>query len=387
MVQAKLNEKKIQFFTSKDQIIFEASEVTKPDGKPYTVFTPFKKTWYKTLDNHEYDFLASYPIERHLKSTGVASRLIQKEEIESIRLKLSKPGRNEPVLQVRSLSDMGFVEAKDLIVGAGSAAADEQLDSFIKTHLLSYKDQRDFPDLRATSNLSTHLRFGTLSIRKCFRAALNIVRAQTEPKAKENAETWLSELIWREFYSMILQAYPHVQEKAFKPEYQNLMWRVDEKLFQAWADGMTGYPIVDAGMRQLKQTGLMHNRVRMITASFLTKDLLIDWRKGEAHFARYLLDFDLASNNGGWQWASSTGTDAVPYFRIFNPSLQSGKFDPEAKYIKEFVPELKNIEPAKIHKLEFSVANYPKPIIRHDEAKNAVMSLFKRTTAMKDKES
>ncbi len=370
LVQAKLNQEQVHFSTCKDQIIFEATEVTKSDGKPYTVFTPYKKAWWKKLETDLPFFLGSYPSLKYLESSQTSSF----EEL----LKLKPFLENDGLLEVNSLEQMGFIEAKDLIVPSGVSGAQKQLNDFLQNGLLKYKVQRDFLKPQLTSNLSVHLRFGTVSIRECFSQAYALLLANpADAQIKDNVDGWLSELIWREFYSMILQAFPIVEQAAFKPEYRNLLWRVDEKLLKAWQDGMTGYPIVDAAMRQLKQTGQMYNRARMITASFLVKDLLLDWKRGEEHFARYLLDFDLASNNGGWQWASSTGTDAAPYFRVFNPSIQSEKFDPEAEYIKHYVPELKSVPAGKIHKLQFEVKNYPKPIVRHEEAKEAVLSLFK----------
>jgi deoxyribodipyrimidine photo-lyase len=217
---------------------------------------------------------------------------------------------------------------------------------------MQYKEQRDFPGIHGTSRLGVHLRFGTVSIRKLAN------------KAKQLNETFLNELIWRDFYHAILWHFPQVGEgRSFKPEYDFIQWRDNENEFDKWCRGETGYPIVDAGMRELNATGYMHNRVRMIVASFLTKHLLIDWRWGEAYFAKKLLDFDLAANNGGWQWAAGSGCDAAPYFRIFNPYLQTKKFDPELKYIRKWVPELE----------EF---NYPRPIVDHDFARKRVLDVY-----------
>jgi len=219
--------------------------------------------------------------------------------------------------------------------------------------LKNYDKTRDFPSINGTSGLSVHLRFGTISIRNLVKNALKL------------NQTFLNELIWREFYMMILWHFPAVVEKAFKPKYDRVSRVNDEKHFEAWCEGKTGYPIVDAGMRQLNQTGFMHNRVRMIVAGFLTKHLLIDWRWGEAYFAKKLLDFELSSNNGGWQWAAGSGCDAVPYFRVFNPELQTKKFDPEFRYIKKWVPE-------------FQELNYPRPIIEHKFARERVLREYKR---------
>jgi len=222
--------------------------------------------------------------------------------------------------------------------------------------LKKYHETRDIPSINGTSRLSLHLRFGTISIRKLATAAMAL------------NESFLNELIWREFYMMILWHFPNVVDKAFKPKYDNVRWVNDEKQFAAWCEGKTGYPIVDAGMRQLNETGFMHNRVRMITASFLTKHLLIDWRWGEAYFAKKLLDYELSSNNGGWQWAASSGCDAVPYFRVFNPELQTKRFDPELKYIKRWVPE-------------FEELSYPRPIVNHKFARERVLNEYKRALA------
>jgi deoxyribodipyrimidine photo-lyase len=225
----------------------------------------------------------------------------------------------------------------------------------IKTELIKkYKEQRDIPSIEGTSKLGVHLRFGTLSIRKLAAHVQSL------------SEGFLNELIWRDFYHMILHHFPHVGEgKAFKKQYDAISWRNNEVEFHAWCNGQTGYPIVDAGMRELNETGFMHNRVRMITASFLVKHLLIDWRWGEAYFAQKLLDFDLAANNGGWQWAASSGCDAAPYFRVFNPTLQTEKFDPKFKYIRHWVPEFE------------SLTKYPKPIVDHKEARERVLKVYK----------
>lgn len=240
-----------------------------------------------------------------------------------------------------SLQDIGFFDIPS-----------DAPPRLIKTSVVEkYKENRDFPGIEGTSKLSVHLRFGTVSIRKLVSIAL-----------KKN-ETWLNELIWREFYQMIVWHFPKV-DKAFKPAYDQIAWRNDPKVFEAWCEGRTGYPIVDAGMRELNATGFMHNRVRMIVASFLTKHLLIDWRWGEAYFAKKLLDFELASNNGGWQWAAGSGCDAAPYFRVFNPYIQTEKFDPERKYIKKWVPE-------------FETPEYPKPIVDHAVARDRVLRVYK----------
>ncbi len=311
-----LESKGVVFKTFKDQVVFEKDEVTKDDGKPYTVFTPYSRKWKSKLDEGP---LKSYPTEKYFDHF---------KKVKSIAL---------PTLSAIGFEEKAFIFPERLV----KQSVVEQYDK-----------QRNFPAIAGTTKLSVHLRFGTVSIRKLAQVAL-----------KKN-ETWLNELIWRDFYHMILWHFPHVQTKAFKPAYDKIDWRNNEKEFAAWCEGKTGYPIVDAGMRELNATGFMHNRVRMITASFLTKHLLIDWRWGEAYFAKKLLDFDLAANNGGWQWAASSGCDAAPYFRVFNPALQTEKFDPKLEYIKKWVPE-------------FETASYPKPIVDHKVARERVLKVYK----------
>jgi deoxyribodipyrimidine photo-lyase len=303
--------------TFKDQVIFEKNEVLKDDGKPYTIFTPYSRKWKSKLNKF---FLKSYPTEKYFDS-----------------FKKVKP---QPMA---SLKDIGFEKT-------GALFPERVIKQSIVEH---YDKQRNFPAIQGTTRLSVHLRFGTVSIRKLGRVAF-----------KKN-ETWLNELIWRDFYHMILWHCPQVATKAFKPAYDRIDWRNDPNEFQAWCDGKTGYPIVDAGMRELNETGFMHNRVRMIAASFLTKHLLIDWRWGEAYFAKKLLDFDLAANNGGWQWAASSGCDAAPYFRVFNPQLQTEKFDPKLEYVKKWIPEL-------------GTDKYPKPIVDHKFARERVLNVYKK---------
>ena len=298
----------ISFHTYKDQVIFEKDEVIKDDGTPYTVFTPYSKKWKATFNDNN---LSSYPVKKYLSNFFKQS-----------------------TKEIPSLEEMDFKPV-------GQTFPDKKSNADIIKH---YKEQRDHPGSDGTSKLGVHLRFGTISIRELAK------------KANALNETFLNELIWRDFYQMILWHFPHVVNNAFKPQYDNIKWRNNEKEFDAWCQGQTGYPIVDAGMRELNATGFMHNRVRMIVASFLTKHLLIDWRWGEAYFAKKLLDFDLASNNGGWQWAAGSGCDAAPYFRIFNPWLQTKKFDPELKYIRKWVPE-------------FEEFTYPQPIVDHEMAR------------------
>ena len=317
-LQELLESKDIAFKTYKDQVIFEKEEVTKDDGLPYTIFTPYSRKWKAKLNEY---YLRSYPCEKYY------SNLKKGSESAAIGLK-----------------EMGFNETN-------SAFSERSVDLNI---VRKYKEQRDIPSVNGTSRLSIHLRFGTISIRDLARIGF-----------KEN-ETWLNELIWRDFYMTILYHFPHVVKGAFRAKYDRIVWRNNEEEFKLWCEGKTGYPIVDAGMRELNQTGFMHNRVRMIVASFLTKHLLIDWRWGEAYFAEKLLDFELSSNNGGWQWASGSGCDAVPYFRVFNPELQTKRFDSNLEYIRKWVPEFDD---------PFS---YPKPIVEHKMARLRAIETYKK---------
>lgn len=315
-----LRSEEIQLHTYKDQVIFEKDEVVKADGKPYTVFTPYFRQWMAKLDDF---YLKAYPVKKYLKN------LYQTR-----------------ALPFPSLSSLGFKESDQEFPSANFARK-----------LASYEERRDYPGDDATTRIGMHLRFGTVSIREA---------AATAQDAK--AHKWLSELAWRDFYMMILWHFPHVATKSFKPAYDNIKWRNNEKEFEAWKNGKTGYPIVDAGMNQLNQTGYMHNRVRMVVGSFLTKHLLIDWRWGEAYFAEKLLDYEMASNVGGWQWACGCGNDAAPYFRVFNPELQAKKFDAKNKYIYHWAPEYKT-------------EKHPQPIVEHAFARDRILKVFKEALA------
>lgn len=303
--------------TFKDQVIFEAGEVLKSNGEPYTVFTPYSRQWKAKLNAF---YLSSYPTEEYFTNF-----------------------HQQQPLELPTLEALGFQKKE---IDFPAAITDEALIS-------RYQQQRDFPAANGTSRLGIHLRFGTISIRQLARFAQTV------------SETFLNELIWRDFYHMILASFEHVRKGAsFNKKYDRIQWINDEKQFAAWCESKTGYPIVDAGMRELNATGFMHNRVRMIVASFLTKHLLIDWRWGEAYFAKKLLDYDYAANNGGWQWAAGSGCDAAPYFRVFNPTLQTQKFDKDLVYIKKWVPELNSF-------------NYPKPIVDHDMARKRALEVYK----------
>ncbi len=306
----------IAFNTFKDQVIFEKNEITKDDGKPYVVFTPYKRKWLEKLNAY---YLKPYPSENLLANLYHT--------------------KTQPM---PSLQTMGFVKSTLPFP-----------DKIFANVLKNYATQRDFPAKDATSRISLHLRFGTLSIRQLVNAA------------KDVSEVWLSELIWRDFYFAILWHFPHSATQSFRPEYDKIKWRNNFEEFEAWCAGKTGYPMVDAGMRELNHTGFMHNRVRMVVASFLSKHLLIDWRWGERYFARKLLDFELSSNVGGWQWAAGSGVDAAPYFRIFNPAEQIKKFDKDLQYVKKWIPEFND------------VFKYPKPIVDHKEARERCLSVYK----------
>ncbi len=306
----------IGFQTFKDHVIFEKSDILKEDGTPYSVFTPYSRKWKAALCM---EALNEFPSEK----------------------KLHRMVKQEPT-PMPSLDSLGFQKT----------GFDFPKTSATNELIGGYAENRDFPAREGTSRLGLHLRFGTVSIRR--------LAAQ----ASLHSGTFLNELIWREFFQMVLWHYPKVVGKCFKPAYEGIEWLNDETDFQAWCEGKTGYPLVDAGMRELNATGFMHNRVRMVTASFLTKHLLIDWRWGEAYFAAKLLDFELASNNGNWQWAAGTGCDAAPYFRIFNPESQAKKFDPKGVYIKKWVPEL-------------GTPDYPPPIVAHGLARERALAAYK----------
>lgn len=315
-VKAILSEHKIPFYTYKDQVIFEKDEVLTRSDTPYTVYTPYRNAWMERFS-----------------SEGIQSSPSQDYLDNCIKC--------EPQ-ELPAISDLGF-----------SAAHYRFPSTEVPEDIIhDYQEKRDYPAIAGTSRLSVHLRFGTVSVRELVQRAADL------------NETWLSELIWREFFMAILWHFPHVVNSPFRKKYKLIPWRDDADDFQRWCEGQTGYPIVDAGMRELNETGFMHNRVRMITAGFLTKHLLIDWRRGEAYFARKLLDYELASNNGNWQWAAGCGCDAAPYFRIFNPYTQAKKFDPDRKYIRQWVPEVDG-------------EDYPKAMVDHKWARERTLTVFK----------
>ncbi len=364
-VRGALSDAGVSLYTTKDHVVFERDEVMTGGGTSYSVFTPYKNAWLRKVNEF---YLRAWPVARHASALAAWPA------------RVGNPG-------VPALSDIGF-EPSDLHtlkLPTGSAGARELLDDFLH-RIDHYEDARNFPAVKGPSYLSTHLRFGTVSIRTLAREALH--RSQG---GSRGAEVWLSELIWRDFYHQILHHHPRVVGHSFKPEYDAVKWehgKHGDALFAAWCEGRTGYPLVDAAMLQLLKTGYMHNRLRMISASFLTKDLGIDWRRGEAWFALHLNDFDLAANNGGWQWAASTGCDAQPYFRIFNPVTQSERFDPDGKFIKRYLPQLAGLGRKAIHApwlakplelVEASVKlgiDYPEPVVDHDAARQLTLARF-----------
>jgi deoxyribodipyrimidine photo-lyase len=347
----------IAFHAFKDQVIFEQDEVLTQAGRPFGVFTPYKQAWLKKLDAF---YLKSYPLHAYLD-------------------RLAK----EPPAEMPDLAEIGFerTSLRELGVQPGEAGARQLFEDFLG-RIHTYREARDFPAVKGPSYLSVHLRFGTLSIRELVATAQGIGGA--------GADTWLSELIWREFYQQLLWHHPRVAEgRCYKLEYDAIAWPNPAGHFEAWCEARTGYPLVDAAMRQINQTGYMHNRLRMVAASFLVKDLLVDWRRGERYFADHLIDFDLASNSGGWQWAASVGCDAQPWFRIFNPLTQSERFDPQGKFIRRYLPELAKVPDKFIHapwtmtdKLQAECGvvigrDYPAPVVEHRLQREKALALFK----------
>lgn len=361
-----------QFLSFKDQVIFEKDEVLSQSGKPFSVFTPYKNAWLKKFQQPSGDLDSS--LLPCFDCTPVAGQLVPPDASASLP----------------TLASMGFEDCDlaTLKLPTGLSGGQMLLDDFL-TRIARYDKARDYPALKGPSYLSVHLRFGTVSIRALARHAMDAIRSGS---GGDGAAVWLSELIWREFYFMILHHHPQVASGAsFKPDYDRIEWEQGpdaDAAFAAWCEGRTGYPLVDAAMLQLNRSGYMHNRLRMVTACFLIKDLGIDWRRGEAYFARQLNDFDLSANNGGWQWASSSGCDAQPYFRIFNPVTQSEKFDPDGRFIKRYLPQLAKLDAKYIHapwlapELTLQMAgitlgkDYPHPLLAHDEARKRTLERY-----------
>jgi deoxyribodipyrimidine photo-lyase len=363
-VQAQLAASGIQFLTFKDHVVFEQREVLTQTGKPYGVFTPYKRAWLAKLGD-------TPPVTHAVN--GLEHALA--------------PRPKNVAHTVPSLESIGFesTNLQQLKIPTGMSGASTLLEDFWE-RMDQYDEARNFPAVKGPSYLGVHLRFGTVSIRQ-----LAALARQRELTGSTGASTWLSELIWRDFYAQILANFPQVATDAFKPEYNGIVWEsgeVAQSRFKAWCDGATGYPLVDAAMLQLNQSGYMHNRLRMVAGSFLVKHLGIDWRWGEAYFAAHLNDFDLSANNGGWQWVSSSGCDAQPYFRIFNPVTQSEKFDGQGKFIKRYLPQLAGLSEKSIHApwaakpLELQGAgitlgtNYPFPVVDHVQARAQTLQRY-----------
>lgn len=346
-ISTKLAQLNIDFHQFKDQVLFEQDELLTKSGKPYVVFTPYKKSHLEKLNAF---YLKPYPVNQyshHLVRTSTPDMM--------------------------TLQELGFsrTNLSNLKLPTGMSGANTLFSDFSQ-RIQSYREARNYPAVKGVSYLSTHLRFGTISVRQLARLAWEMNGI--------GAEAWLSELIWRDFYFQLLHHHPCLaQSRAFKPMYEHLVFENNLEFFQAWCEGRTGYPLVDAAMRQLNQTGYMHNRLRMVTASFLVKDLLIDWRWGERYFAQKLIDFDFAANNGGWQWAASTGCDAQPWFRIFNPITQSETYDPQGQFLRKYLPELAKMNDYEIHRPWQSLLNteYPTPIVVHELQRKRALDLYK----------
>jgi deoxyribodipyrimidine photo-lyase len=368
----------IALHTFKDHVIFEREEVLTLAGKPYGVFTPYKNAWLKKLTDYH---LKPYPCDQYAAA------------LRPVPADVPTPFKQA----VPTLAEIGFEPTNmgELKIPPGTTGGQALFEDFFD-RMDSYHETRDYPAVKGPSYLSVHLRFGTVSIRQlCSAAHQRVIAGSVDNTGKtvanEGASVWLSELIWRDFYVQILANFPRVAAGSFKPEYDTITWEQGPQaqvLFQAWCEGRTGYPLVDAAMLQINQTGYMHNRLRMVVASFLTKDLGIDWRWGERYFALHLNDFDLSANNGGWQWASSSGCDAQPYFRIFNPSSQSERFDAQGKFIRRYLPQLSKLPNAALHApwdakpLELQMAgvelgkDYPHRVVKHDEARALTLQRY-----------
>ncbi|NJM32988.1 MAG: deoxyribodipyrimidine photo-lyase, partial [Limnobacter sp.] len=378
-VRAQLETGNRTLYLFKDQVVFEESEVFTQAGGLYSVFTPYKKAWLNKLNCF---YITPYPVERHwqhLAQTPKSQAHTRPAEPEF--------SKNTFAGRVPTLEQLGFKPTNlQEFIEPGTRGAQAAFADF-SDRMATYHEQRDFPGIKGVSYLSVHNRFGTLSIRQLAASAYD----RWQANGNEGAKVWLNELIWREFYFQILFHHPHVLTESFRPEYNAIAWETGEQAqshFQAWCEGQTGYPLVDAAMRQLNQTGYQHNRLRMVTASFLSKDLGLDWRWGERYFAETLNDYDLAANNGGWQWAASTGCDAQPWFRIFNPVTQSERFDAQGRFIRKYCPELAKLPgklihspwactPAELQAAGVSLGNsYPKPVVDHAQARAATLKRY-----------
>ena len=341
----------------RDHTVFGPQEILTKKGTPHSIYSPYRRAWWAA-----WRAAPRWPAPRlRLPKRPIE---VERRDAEDAISKLAEP----------TLPRVG--------PPVGETAARRRLTQFLESRVGRYATDRDVPAVDGTARLSAYLRFGVISARRCF--ADGLAHAEANPQDREGVEKWLDELVWREFYAAVLANRPEVTTRNFRPEYDGLAWQDDPEGFAAWCEGRTGYPIVDAGMRQLVATGWMHNRVRMIVASFLTKDLLIDWRRGARFFMDHLVDGDPASNNGGWQWAASTGTDPQPYFRIFNPTKQGERWDPEGRYVRQWIPELEGVDRRHVHApwlAETPPADYPAPIVAHDEARKRALDVYKAARA------
>jgi len=345
-VRAAASKASVRVIETRDHVVFESRDVLSTQDRPFSVYTPYRRAWERAFDAHP------------------------QTPLRAPRLPPAPPAIASAALPSPA---SGTAE----IPTGGEAAAERRLARFLDSTVRDYAVRRDFPAEDATSRLSPHLRFGTISARTCVHAARELAAA--DRAAATGARKWVDELVWREFYWAILAEHPRVTTQSYRREFGHVRWNDDEDGFRAWCEGRTGYPIVDAGLRQLAHTGWMHNRVRMIVASFLAKDLLVDWRRGEEHFYPLLVDGDPASNNGGWQWAASTGTDAQPYFRIFNPVSQGERFDPGGRFVRRFVPELTDVPDRFVHRpweAPSPPADYPAPIVSHAERRIVALARY-----------
>jgi len=345
--------------TRLDHVVYRSDEVRSATGNAYSVYSPYRKKWWERWHTEPRLPVRTPRLPRPIP--GFEADIGADAELK-LEVELAVGRKVDP--------------DTCRIPTGGARAAERRLDRFLETAVARYHEDRDRPDLDGTSRLSPYLRFGAISVRHCFERGQ--LAAASEPVLQRGVAKWLDELVWREFYSSVLEEHPRVLRENYQRKYDTLVWNEDPAGFEAWCEGRTGYPIVDAGMRQLRATGWMHNRVRMIVASFLTKDLLIDWREGERFFFEHLVDGDPASNNGGWQWAASTGTDAQPYFRIFNPVLQGKRWDPDGRYVRRWIPELKDVPDAHVHAPWEgpAAANYPPPASDHHECRELALERF-----------
>ncbi len=352
-VEQRFTEKMLKCQRFTDQTLTTPGQLLNGKGEYFKVFTPFKKALYRTIDPHQ---ILPLPVPEKQKPVELAEERIDYQNLYS---------------PVEELPELWL---------AGEEEAEGRLKTFIESHGEDYKHLRDFPANDATSTLSPYLVSGTISLRQCFHAALQANSGEMD-SGNDGLQCWMSELIWREFYKHILHGFPRLSRgRAFIPETERLPWNQDDPSFNAWCRGETGFPLVDAAMKQLVNTGWMHNRLRMVTAMFLTKNLMIDWRLGETFFMQHLIDGDLSANNGGWQWSASTGTDAAPYFRMFNPVSQSEKFDSDGQFIRHWLPQLEKLSNKEIHspwQYDIDEINYPAPIVDHKASREKVLSAFK----------